>query len=78
MSNDLVFPRGRPDFQALVVLDLADLRDNLGAAIEQADEVLIKPVDLGPETGETRLALGVGRLGGRGPILRGTGGLIAC
>ena len=46
LGDDLVFARRGPDFEPLVVLELADLRDDLGAAIEQADEVLIKPVDL--------------------------------
>ena len=48
LGDDLVFARGRPDLESLVVLDLADLRDDLRAAIEQADEVLIEPVDLAP------------------------------
>ena len=78
LGDDLVFSRSRPDFQPLVVLELADLRDDLGAAIQQADQVQIKPVNLVSQTRKTRLTLVFGRLRGGSPILRGTGRLIAC
>ena len=72
LRDDLVFAGGRPDLQPLIVLDLADLGDDLGAAIEQADEVQIELVDLTPQARERRAALRVGRLGE--PILGGSAG----
>ena len=78
LGDDLVFPRRRPDLEPLIVLDLTDLRDDLGAAIEQADQVLVEPVDLASQARQAGLPLGVGRLGRRSPILRGAGRLIAC
>ena len=46
LSDDLVFPRGGPDLNPLVLLELTDLRDDLGATIQETDEVLIEAVDL--------------------------------
>ena len=43
------------------LLDLADLGGDLGAAVQQGDEFLVDPVDLGAEAGQGRGASGVGR-----------------
>ena len=73
LGDDLVLARGRPDLEPLILLDLADLRGDLGAAIQQADEVLVEPVDLAPQARQTGLPLGVGRLREQGPDPSGSG-----
>ena len=46
--DDLVLASGRPDLDTLVVLDLTDEGGDLGATIEETDEILIELVDLSP------------------------------
>ena len=77
-ADHLVFARGRPDLEPLIVLELADLRDDLGAAVEQADQILVEPIDLASQAPESRLALAIGRLSTKSPIFERTGRLIAC
>ncbi len=59
LRDDLVLARRRPDLDTLIVLDLADQRRDLGAAIEQADQVLIELVDLPPQSTQRGSALRV-------------------
>ena len=55
--DDFLLARGRPDFQPLFLLYLADLKRNFGASIEQGDQFLIDPVDFAPEAWQGRCAL---------------------
>ena len=73
LRDHLVLARGRPDLEALIVLDLADLRGDLGTAIEQSDQVLVEPVDLPPQVSQSRVPFRVGRFRRTTPIFRAAG-----
>src|SRR5262249_49112962 len=53
LRDHLLLPRGRPDLQTLVVLDLTDLRCDLRPTIQQADEIAVQTIDLPPQAGQT-------------------------
>ena len=60
--DDLVLARRRPDLQPLMMLDLTDLRGDLGPAVEQVDQVEIELIDLPPQARQRGSPLRVGRL----------------